>query len=193
MPIQLSKDEVIELVTQAQAGDEAAFAKLYDLFFEPVVRFCWLRVGDRDEAEDLAQKTFVKFYRNLAGWRDQGYSPAAYIYTVARSAIADHFRSAHRHNTVGSSEEILALLPDTSQSAQDNVIARVEIAQVMKGLSGLDSASQELLQLRYIEGLSGAEIAHILGKSPVATRKAISRALQKLRQQLNQQLKAQGE
>lgn len=177
---ELTPEKILELVLAAKQGNSAAFEQLYQHFYQPIFRYLLLRVGDPDDAEDLAQKTFIKFYRNLHNWHDQGYGPAAYLYTVARSVLADHFR-AQKHRKSESSEEILALLADRSQNLEKSVIDSEEIEQVLTAIQKLPELDAEVVRLRFIEGFSSQEIAHIIAKNDVATRKTISRAMSRLR------------
>lgn len=179
----LSPEELLTLIAQAKSGDSLAFEKLYQHFYQPILRYILLRVGDRDDAEDLAQKTFIKFYKNLHNWRDQGYSPAAYLYTIARSVLADHFRG-QKARKLENSEDILALLADRSQNLQKSVIESEEVHHILDAMQDLPDIDAEVLRLRFIEGLNNQEISQIIQKNQVATRKAVSRALQRLRNRI---------
>lgn len=181
-------EEVLALVIAAKTGDSAAFEQLYQHFYQPILRYLVIRVGDMDDAEDLAQKTFIKFYRNLHNWQDQGYSPAAYLYTVARSVLADHFRS-QKARKLDNSEDILGLLADRSQNLEKSVIESEEVQQIFAAMHKLPELDAEVLRLRFIEGLSNPEIASIIDKSDVATRKTLSRATQRLKSIIEQEPK----
>ncbi len=170
-------DNFVPLVAKARSGDEAAFEQLYEEYFSPIYRYILIRVGDSEETDDLTQQVFIKFYRNLHNWQDKGYQPSAYIFSIARSVIVDFYRSKGRKATkIQNSEEVLLLLEDKSQNPQDDVINSEEIKQLYRNLKKLPNNYQEALILRYMENLSSAEIAMIIGKSDVATRKLLSRA-----------------
>ena len=181
-------EAILALVVAAKAGDSSAFEQLYQHFYQPILRYIVIRVGDMDDAEDLAQKTFIKFYRNLHNWQDQGYSPAAYLYTVARSVLADHFRS-QKARKLDNSEDILGLLADRSQNLEKSVIESEEVQKIFAAMHKLPELDAEVLRLRFIEGLSNQEIALIVDKSNVATRKTLSRATQRLRSIIEQEPK----
>ena len=61
----LTPEQILALIAQAQAGDAAAFERLYEHYYQPILRYILLRVGDMDDAEDLAQKTFLKLAHKL--------------------------------------------------------------------------------------------------------------------------------
>lgn len=166
-----------DLIAKAKAGDEESFELLYKYYFEPLRRYILIRVGDADEADDLVQTVFVKFHRNLQTWQDKGFAPSAYLYTVARSVIADYYRSnARKGSKLRNSEEVLSFLKDESQSPHGDVIHNEEMAALYNSLHQLPQNYQEILLLRYMQDMSSSEISKIIGKSDVATRKMLSRA-----------------
>lgn len=170
-----------ELVLLAKRGDEQAFEKLYELYFAPLHRYILIRVGDVEDADDLSQTVFIKFHKNLANWQDKGYQPSAYLYSIARSVIADYFRTKSRKGQkLNNSEDILAIIADKSQNPHNNVIESEERKTLYENLKKLPQNYQEVLMLRYIQNLSSKEIAQIINKSDVATRKLISRAVKSL-------------
>ena len=174
-----------ELIVRAQAGDDLAFEQLYNQYFTPIARYILIRVGDNDVADDLTQMVFLKFHRNLNNWQDKGYAPSAYLYTIARSVIADYYRKESRTGKkTSNSEDVLALLPDASQNPHQDVIVAEEIENLYIHLHQLPQHYQEVLLLRYVENMSSSDVAHIIGKTDVATRKVVSRAVKALGAQM---------
>lgn len=186
MSEQNQSDALLELVTKAQAGDAEAFEKLYQQCYEPILRFLAMRVPSGDDAEDLAQQVFIRFYNNLQNWEDQGYSPMAYIFTVARSVVADYWRR-NKNRPIENSEEVLPLLEDSASGPAANVQSDETVAEIVRAISRLPENYQEVISLRLIKGLSNPEIAKIIGKTEVATRKLYSRGIQKLQIELKDQ------
>lgn len=173
--------DLISVVKRAKEGDKSAFEQLYNEYFAPLNRYIIIRVGDLSEAEDLTQLVFIKFYKNLVNWQDKGYQPSAYLFTIARSVIADYYRSKGRKGSkLSNSEEVLALISDSSQNPHQDVIESEEIRTLYQNLKKLPEKYQEVLMLRYIENLSSKEISQVINKSDVATRKMLSRAVSAL-------------
>lgn len=173
-----SQTQFVDLIARAQAGDEDAFEQLYNQYFTALYRYVLIRVGSSSDADDIVQMVFLKFYKNLKNWQNQGYLPSAYLYSIARSVIADHFRTnARTAKKISNSEEILEILSDPSQSPQSSVIQQEETANLYAAIKRLPQNYQEVLLLRYIENLPSKEIAAIIDKSDVATRKLLSRAV----------------
>lgn len=170
-------DDFVPLVKKAKQGDESAFELLYTQYFAPIYRYILLRTSDPEDADDLTQLVFIKFYSNLGNWEDKGFQPSAYLYTIARSVIADFYRAKGRKGSkLLNSEDILTLMTDTSQNPHSDVIKNEETIKLYSDLKQLPQNYQEVLLLRYMEGLTSQDIASIIGKSDVATRKMISRA-----------------
>lgn len=179
--------ELLDLVLKAQAGDEAAFEKLYNECYEPILRFISFRVPTQDDAEDLSQQVFIRFYNNLQNWKDQGYSPMAYVFTVARSVVADYWR-ANKNRKVENSEDILPLLVDSNRRPDEIAQSNDSTKEIIMAIQRLPDNYQEVIALRLIQGLTNPEIAKIINKSEVATRKLYSRGIQKLQKELNEKI-----
>ena len=180
------QEELLDLVLKAQAGDEAAFESLYTKCYEPILRFMSFRVPTQDDAEDLAQQVFIRFYNNLQNWKDQGYSPMAYDFTIARSVVADYWR-ANKNRKVENSEEILPLLVDSGRRPDEIAQSNDETKHIIRAIQRLPDNYQEVIALRLIDGLTNPEIANIIKKSEVATRKLYSRGIQKLQIELTKE------
>lgn len=175
------KTDFTALVIRAKNGDEVAFEEIYSQYFAPLHRYILIRVGDTEEADDLVQTVFIKFHKNLANWQDKGYQPSAYLYSIARSVIADYYRTKSRKgNKISNSDEVLNLIADKSQSPHENVLQSEELRTLYVNLKKLPQNYQEALLLRYMQNMSSAEIAQIINKSDVATRKLLSRAVKAL-------------
>jgi len=176
---------LLDLISSAQAGDEAAFEQLYNEFYEPILRFIAFRVPTSDDAEDLAQTVFMRFYNNLKNWRDQGYSPLAYVFTIARSVVADYYRK-NRIKPVNNSEEILPLLMDSSAKPDEIMQSNQEVERIMAAIGKLPQNYQEVISLRLVRELDYEQIAKILNKTEVNIRKLYSRGIKKLQNQISE-------
>lgn len=175
--------KLLDLIEAAKAGDEVAFEQLYGEFYEPILRFIAFRVPSGDDAEDLTQTVFLRFYKNLAGWQYQGYSPLAYVFTVARSVVADYYRK-NKIKTLDNSEDILPLLMDSSARPDEVMQNNEGVKNIMHAIGLLPENYQEVISLRLIKQLDYPDIAKIVKKSEVNVRKIYSRGIQKLQLQI---------
>src|SRR5512143_2325725 len=83
-------EDVAMLVKDAK-DDPGAFARLYDIYVQPVYRYLYSRVGTMHDAEDLTSQTFLAALEHLPRYRERGHF-AAWLFRIARSKVLDHFR-----------------------------------------------------------------------------------------------------
>ena len=166
---------VAELVSQAQGGDELAFAALYVYFFHRVYRYLRMRLGDSEDAQDLAQDVFERLIRALPNYDPKRGSFRAWIFSIARNLAIDNGRGRGR---------VLALAPKTLEAVSDRaatVTGRVDAGIGLGSLiDGLPDAQRRVLVLRFAYELRFADIADVVGSTPVAVRQLQQRALRTL-------------
>jgi RNA polymerase sigma-70 factor (ECF subfamily) len=168
-PAHASEDA--RLVQQAGAGDEDAFARLYERYARMVHGIRLARVGHTD-AEDLVQDVFFTAWHRLQALRD----PAAFggwLATIARNRASDH----HRRETT------CDVLPDHLQ-AHDATAARTEALVILGVIRSLPEAYRETLVMRLVEGLTGPEIAGRTGLTAASVRVNLHRGMKLLREKL---------
>lgn len=174
-----------ELLTRAQQGDQEAFEALYGLYFTPVFRYLLLRTKNKKDAEDIAQTVFVKLATANAMYQERSSAPLAYLFTIARNALID-WRRKESHGIVYDDEELTTTLEHSRAYASDETTGREERDLVARALVLLDDVARQVVELRFIQGYSGREIAKAIGKSEDAVRQIQSRAFKKLRKTLKE-------
>lgn len=85
---------MMDLVERAQAGEADAFGRLYDQYSDTVYRYIYYRVGGKATAEDLTSETFLRALRRISTFTWQGRDFGAWLVTIARNLVADHFKSS---------------------------------------------------------------------------------------------------
>lgn len=170
----MGKDVLIE---RAQRGDRAAAEELCSEHWRAVYRLVYARVGNRQEAEDLTQEAFARFWRALP--RFQGSDVGPYLRTIALNLLRNHLRDHARHPEVE-----LGDLDSRAPSAEHEVFALWQQDEVRRLLDELGGDQANVLRLRLIEALSVGEAGERMGKSPEAIRSLQYRALQELRRRL---------
>src|ERR671932_2394534 len=85
-----------ELVARVRGGDEEAFRLIFDRYSRPVLSFIHDMVGDRAQAEDLAQETFVRAYRGLAGLREET-KLSTWLFAIAKNCAREQLRTRRRN------------------------------------------------------------------------------------------------
>src|SRR5256714_3376718 len=160
-----------EGVAAIVAGDPAGLAEAYDRYATPVYGFCRTMLREPADAADAVQDTFVIAAPRMAGLRDPE-RLRSWLYAVARN-------ECHRRLRAGSQHASIEEAPDVTDEAVD-VAADVERADlravVRDALGGVGPAEREVLELQLRQGLSGAEVASVLGISRNHAHALLSRA-----------------
>ena len=171
--------EKILLIRIQQGKDPKAFEHLYDKMADPIYRFIFFKVSNVEVAQDLTSDVFLKLWENLVHKDAQVKFLKAYIYIIARSAVIDHYRSAQSRKTTDLSETAELEAENLSEKLE----LKLEAESVMKLIEHLKDSYQEILILRHVNQLSLKEIAHVIEKTPVATRVQLHRAQQALKRE----------
>lgn len=173
---------IAALVELAQGGDREAFAQLYDVYVDTVFRYVLVRVANRSLAEDLTSETFVRAMRRIDSFTWQGKDIAAWFVTIARNLIADHVKSARFRFEVATADMRDA---DERVDAPDaEVLTRLRDERLVSAIRDLGSEQAECITLRFLQGLSLADTAKVLGKSEGAVKQLQLRATRALRKSL---------
>lgn len=169
------------LMAQAAAGDQAAFATVYERYFTPVYRYIYFRVRSRHEAEDIAQTVFMKAFSAIGRYQERGKEPLAYFFTIARNAVINYWRT-RRTTPMSMLERLFATKASEEPEPDEVAIDAEEGAGVREALATLTEEQQEAITLRFMGERSNAEIAQLMGKSEEAVRQLHSRGLRALRE-----------
>jgi len=169
----LSQEELDGLIQRARNRDPAAVATLFERFYPKVLRYMRYRVPPA-HAEDLAGEAF---FRVLRGLSDQQGSFRAWLFTIARNLVLDHRKSAK----VRLEQPLTASIADDLKDDNDPAAIVEQGMDIEEALRDLTEEQQELLDLKFHQGLSNAEIGAVTGRSPEAVRGLQFRALSALR------------
>jgi RNA polymerase sigma-70 factor (ECF subfamily) len=165
------------LVERARAGDRDAFDELVRRHFTPVYRMLHRRIGNHEDAEDLAQECFVRAWGALALYRAD--APfGAWLYRVALHLAHDHRRAGARR---GAREEIFARGRAAEARAAGEELGRRELgARLGAALERLPRRLRDALVLRVFEGLEYEDVARATGVTPATARTHVQQARRKL-------------
>ncbi len=159
------------------------FEDLYASCVNEVYRFVFLKVGSKDEAEDITSKTFLRVWNAInrenpdSGMRN----PRAYTYKIARNLIIDYYRSK-RENSVSIDN---VPLKDETEGADKRAEVDSEMEQVKKALDKLSEDYQNAVIWYYLNELSVQEVADLMGKSETSVRVTIHRAVAALKEEMD--------
>ncbi|HEX3614254.1 MAG TPA: ECF subfamily RNA polymerase sigma factor, BldN family [Sporichthyaceae bacterium] len=170
-----------QLVEAAKAGDTEAFAALYDRYLDTVYRYVYYRVGSRQLAEDLTSETFLRALRRIGTFTWQGRDFAAWLVTIARNLVADHFKSSRFRLEITTADMVAAESGDEATEGPEHAVMRAWTnATLLEALKRLNPQQQECLVLRFLQGLSVAETARVMGKNEGAIKTLQYRAVRTL-------------
>lgn len=169
---------LIALVELARNGDKEAFGQLYDHYQPSVYRFLYYRVGSMTLAEDLTAETFFRALRSMHSFRWQGKDFGAWLMTIARNLTADHFKAGRTR--LEQTTEDMQTLDSTSESPEVEVLSSLTNEALLRALGELPTEQRECLIMRFLQGLSIAETAEILGRSSGAVKQLQLRGVRNL-------------
>lgn len=172
------------LIRIQKYGDAQSFSELYEALVDPIYRFIYFKVNDKELAQDLTSEVFLKSWRQLTTKRTNEQPVKhlkAFIYVIARNRVIDYYRSAQKAKEIPITHQIEQL--SGSEEKQEELMAKIDSGYVLNVIQQLKSSYQEILILRHVEELSLSEIAHLLQKTPVATRVMLHRANQALKRE----------
>ncbi len=163
--------------------DTHAFAEIYDAYADRITRFIRLKVGSMDDAQEIQSDVFERAWKSLCEQRVRHLS--AYLYTVARRAVADHYRAKSRQVQTVDLEEGVKRLDDDTTIVQ-TIMVRADLKDIAEALDGLYEDYRELIVLRFMDELSIAEIAEALQKTPNNVRVTLHRAIGSLKRAVSE-------
>jgi RNA polymerase sigma-70 factor, ECF subfamily len=169
----------IQLLRQAQYGSAEAFGELYERHALSVFRFLYAHLDDRLDAEDLTEEVFLRTWRSLARYRDQGVPFKAFLFRVAHNALIDHYRANRRSGSEVSIED--SVIHDQRSEPGSQFLQNQEHQELRNTLAQLREDYQTVLISRFLVGLSPDETAQVMGRSIGAVRVLQHRALSALR------------
>lgn len=177
---------VVALVAKAQQGDAEAFGALYDRYLDLVYRYVYYRVGGKALAEDLVSETFLRALRRIGTFEWQGRDFAAWLITIARNIIADHYKSGRFRLEVSTADMLDADRAD--EGIESAVLEGITNAALIDAVKKLNDEQQECVVLRFLQGMSVLETAQAMGKTEGAIKALQYRAVRTLGRMLPKEL-----
>jgi len=176
----------------ADAAEEIAaqeFSRVVENHRPQIFRFLLASLRDVDLAETLTQECFLKAHRNWSRFRGDS-SPMTWLMRIAINLQKDHWRNRRlqfwrntRSNAVDL-DEASEWLPSGERTAEQQMLAREQVAQVWKVVGNLSERQRTVFLLRYVEERELSEIAQATGLSEGTVKAHLSRAVGKVRAEL---------
>jgi RNA polymerase sigma factor (sigma-70 family) len=160
-----------ELLAAWREGDRRAGSELFSRYFDDLYGFFHNKVGSPDEAQDLVQQTMLTCVRNRDSFRGDS-SFRTFVFTVARSRLIDRHRQLARVGELAS----VTSLRDPGQSLSTWFRRREREHKLLDALAGLSLDHRLALELHYVQGFHGSELATVLGLPEGTVRSRLRRA-----------------
>lgn len=150
-----------ELVRESMTGNVEAFRKLVERYQNPVFSLAFRLTGNREEAEDMAQETFLNIYKNLNKFKsDLKFS--SWLFRIASNVCISHLRRRKGATLLELQEETLQFHPLTSNNPADLFEVKERHELIRLAVRQLPPKYQLVLLLKYMNDLSYQEIADAL-------------------------------
>ena len=184
--VNANKADDLSLIKRFKASDASAFDEIILKYQDRIYNVCRYMLGNARDAEDAAQDTFIKAYRNLRNFRPDS-SLYTWLYRIAVNTCLDYkkrpfFASIYR-GACGD-DEVMNELPSDDPSPERLYESKQTCHVLRMSLKQLSEKFRTVLILKEIEGLSYEEIAEVLDISIGTVKSRISRAREELKQQL---------
>ncbi|MDP2322388.1 MAG: sigma-70 family RNA polymerase sigma factor [Acidobacteriota bacterium] len=164
------------LARRAATGDREAFATLVTRHQASVYRLARHIAGTRDEAEDVLQQTFLSAWQSVSGFRGES-SVRTWLLTIARNAaVTRRVRVAREPIDATPLDELGIRAGWGGPNPEQLAVAAEQHGRLVAALAGLAPDEREVLTLRDLEGLSGEDVAAMLGLTTAAMKSRLHRA-----------------
>ena len=170
-----------KLIRSAVGGDSSAFGSLYDRYQPAIYRFIVVKVGSREEAEDITHHVFLSAWTKVRTYKHRGHPFSSWLYQIARNMVIDHYRARKDDVSLDKLDPESSVIPAV---AQFDLATKMQLEKVHRAIAELKPDYQDVIILRFIEDLPLRETAAILKKSEGAVKLTQHRAVRELKKKL---------
>ena len=169
------------LITRART-DRTAFGEIYERYVDRIYAYLLYRTGSPQDAEDLTQRVFSQALAAVESHDPEAGSTGGWLFTIAHNQLANYHRTRARRPSArleAAAHAVDPTLPLEGLEAEEDAQA------VRRAMERLSPERQHLILLKYVVGLSNAEIGRVLGKTEGAIKSMLRRTLGALRRELD--------
>ncbi len=160
--------------------DDSPAAALYERYATTVFAYLRRRLPSREDAEDMLLDVFLAAFEQDSLIALSERERSAWLQQVTRNKLADYYRRASRRSTLRL-EGVEEMLPDEARSPEQVALQHEDERRLRAAISQMPALQQEILRLRFADGLRCAQIGEQLGKREGTIRMALLRSLNLLR------------
>ena len=170
-----------ELVERAKRDPEA-FGLLYERYVAQIYRYLYYRTGNPQDAEDLTARTFYRALEHLPRYQERGLPFTAWLYRIAHNIVVNWQRDRRRRPVIALDRVVT--YAGAEGDPQGALEEQEDREQLLRAFRRLSPERQELLILKFVEGMSNAQIGAIMGRSEGAIKSLYHRTLLELKKNL---------
>ena len=134
------------IIQRAIRGESSAFGQLYDHYMPMIYRFVLLKVGRREEAEDLTHQVFLSALQNISCYKHLGHPFSSWLYKIARNSIIDNART--KKETIPLYD--LDMEPHIEPAIEKTLDLNKEFNSAMKAIGQLNEEQQNIIIIKFI-------------------------------------------
>lgn len=176
----MDEEYINNLVNKVQNGDKDSFSLLYEELLNPIYKFCFFKLPNKETAEDITSEVILNIFNNIDSYsRKRGIKFISWVFRIAQNKIIDFFR-VNKEN-LELKEEIICKKSNIDKNLNNDFLKE----KLQKALKSLPHSQSQTIELKYFSGLNNKEIANILNKSETAVRILQSRGLKSLQKYIN--------
>jgi len=177
----MHKESDSALIVRAKEDPEA-FGLLYERYVDNIYNYTYYRTGNHHDAEDLTSRTFYRALKHISRYVDRGAPFSAWLYRIAHNLVANWYRDRSRRQTISLEEMVMGKLK--REEPVTMVEEHEEHDLLLQAVRRLPPERQQLLILKFVEQMSNAKIAEVMGRTEGAIKSLYHRTLVALRKEL---------
>ncbi|WP_420888784.1 RNA polymerase sigma factor SigW [Cohnella candidum] len=181
------------LAKLARKGDQRAFAEIVSLYKDKLFHLAYRMTGNRQEAEDVVQDTFLRVFKNLERY-DENQKFSTWIYRIATNLCIDRLRkrrSVYSLDAESSDHEGLdgyAMLPSDDRTPESELLLSETQRVIHQAMETLPAKYKSVMVLRYLQDMSLQEISEVLDMPVTTIKTRVHRGREFLRKKLENKL-----
>lgn len=163
-------------IKKIKNGDLDIAEQVVSKNYEAIYKYCYWKVGNSADAQDITQEVFLNFVKNIDTYTDRG-KPRAFLYTIAKN-LCINWSKKIKPDYIESTKEIIDIF---ATEKMESMVDKIELEEI---INQLPEEQREVIVLRYGHDLKVNEIAVIIGKSRFTVRYRINLALATIKNKL---------
>lgn len=178
-------EEIKDLVIRSQNKDKEAFSRLFDFYYDKIIKYVFRRTLNVEYSKDITSNVFLKVLDNIEGfkWKNGINSFNGWIFKIATNEVNQYFRKQNRYKLIIDDPDMRFNLKDESNLSleiEKKIDNDKHLIILSKAIKELKPIYQDILHLRYFEEMPYNEISEVLKKNESTVRVYAKRAIEEL-------------